>query len=163
MKARFHVLPGHELKGLLVYTSIEHSFRFDVGSPAELTERIGNSGVTSLAIGTLQIEVGIDSHQVLFVWGLHPRARWIEGPVAEPDYRSGIVEVLAPEDLRRGVSIGLAEVNSWSTVYNSETGWLRVAPPDRQDDDLVLVSTGAVLGLQRGGELSSIWLQPVID
>ncbi|HEX3426188.1 MAG TPA: hypothetical protein VHT30_08645 [Acidimicrobiales bacterium] len=116
-----------------------------------------------MEIGTLQIEVGVDSRLVLFVWGLHSRARWIEGRVAAPNGRSGIVEVSEPPDLRLGVSIGLADVNAWTTVYDPETGWLRVAPPAAQDDDLILVSTGIVLGLQGEGELASVWLQPVLD
>jgi hypothetical protein len=163
MKEMLTAHPGQELEGTLVYASREHSFRFDVGSPIEFAERIGTSGVTSLTVGTLQVEVGVDTHLVLFIWGLHPRARWIEGVVGTPNYRTGIVEVQEPRDLRRGVSIGLAEVNAWSTVHDSETGWLRVAAPAVQDDDLVLVSTSAVLGLGRTGELTSIWLQPVLD
>jgi hypothetical protein len=133
MKVRFIAHPGQELEGSLVYANAEHSFRFDAGSPFELAERMGVAGVTSIAVGTLQIEVGVDSHLVLFVWGLHPRARWAEGRVAAPVYRSGIVEVSEPRDLRRGVSVGLADVNSWSSIYDSETSWLRVAPPEVEE------------------------------
>ena len=164
MEASFVTHEGDELEGSLVYATQDHAFRFDPGSPAAMAERTGTAGVTSLAIGTLQIEVGVGSRLVLFVWGLHPRAQWVEDRLTGPAFRRGTVEVLYPPGLRRGVSVGLAEVKAWSTVFDPETGWLRVAPSgELRDDTHVLVATGVVLGLRRDGELGSIWLQPLLD
>lgn len=164
MKASFIAHAGDELEGSLVYVATDYSFRFDPGSPVALAERTGDLGVTSLAVGTLQIEVGVGSHLVLFVWGLHPRTRWAEGHLPDPAFRRGIVEVLYDPGLQRGVTVGLADVGVWSTVYDPRSGWVRVAASDAlREDDHVLVSTGVVLGLRGDGDLCSIWLHPVLD
>jgi hypothetical protein len=62
-------LDATPLDGVLRYIDAEHSFSFDVGSPAELLDRSGPAGVTSLSIGTLQVEVGVATGQVCLSGG----------------------------------------------------------------------------------------------
>jgi hypothetical protein len=165
MHASCAVHAASELEGSLIYADKDHSFRFDAGSPASFMERAGNEGLMSLTIGTLQVEVGVATRLVLFVWGLHPRQRWVEGSVPQPNARPGVVEVLSPRDLQRGVSVSLADAGEWLTTYDSATDWLHVAPRgSSQGEETILVSTGIALGVQRQrGWLSSIWLRPVLD
>ena len=151
------------LEGRLVYVEAEHSFRFDVESELAALERAGSDGVTSLSIGTLQVEVGVATGTVLFAWGLHPRATWRAEPIGEPLIRSAAVGV---EDatLRRGVSVRLAPVGSWTTTFDCETGWVRLAPTGPHDaaDQIFLVATGTAVGL-RDNQLASVWLQPMFE
>src|SRR5438067_1407980 len=79
MKLGVDVDGGPPLGGVLFYSKREYSFRFVPASPDQLTERVGERGVTSLSVGTLQIEVGIEHKRALYVWGLHPYTRWKPG------------------------------------------------------------------------------------
>jgi hypothetical protein len=155
-----HQLP---LDGTLHYLESEHSFTFDVASPADLQERAGSAGMTSLAVGTLQIEFAIDTGTVLFVWGLHPRAQWTPSSIGNPAARAGGVKVETSTSMQRGVSLRVAEVAEWTTEFDEETGWLRVAKEtDGHSQQEILVATGVVLGLT-DCELDAVWLQPVMS
>ncbi|GAA1628080.1 hypothetical protein GCM10009744_14950 [Kribbella alba] len=153
--------PGQALKGVLMYSEEEYSFRFNVDSVAELAARVGGTGQSSVSIGTLQLEVASGSGVVLYAWGLHPRTQWKNGNVSAPEAKPGVVRLDANFDA--GVSISRAPVGGWTTVFDPTTGWIRVAEDESQDDDLTVeVASGVVLG-ERRGKLCSIWLHPLID
>lgn len=160
----FLPVPGRSpLEGLLRYVESEHSFTFDVASPAELQERTGVRGVTSLSVGTLQIEVGIETGAVLFAWGLHPRTAWHArgGRPPSPTMTGARVETLEP--LQRGVTLELAGVGEWATMFDEETGWVLVTKrPDSVSEHELLVATGVALGISNG-KLDAIWLRPIFE
>jgi hypothetical protein len=160
----FLAVPGRPpLEGLLRYVEAEHSFTFDVASPAELQERTGTRGVTSLSVGTLQIEVGIETGAVLFAWGLNPRTAWYAtgGRRPKPAMTGARVETVDP--LQRGVTLELAGAGEWVTMFDEETGWVLVtARPHRMSEHDLLVATGVALGTSNG-ELDAIWLQPIFE
>jgi hypothetical protein len=150
---------GDALEGSLEFDEMEHSFRFTPASPMDLAERVDGDGLTSLLIGTLQVEVAVATGTLLFVWGLHPRASWSERSIGSPTAASGLVRVARREILASGVSLGIADVGVWSTSFDAETGWVRASATDEPDDTQVLIATDTVLGL-RGRHLNSIWLCP---
>lgn len=158
------ISPGQALDGVLWYVGDEHSFMFDEGEPQELDDRAGSLGTTSLAVGTLQIEVGIETGTLLFVWGYYPRMRWRSASLPIPSARPGIVNVAGPHDLMLGVGEVIAPAGAWSTWFDERTGWVCIAPrfEDAASADQVIVATSTVLGVVRG-ELQSVWLQPVFD
>lgn len=157
-------VPGQvPLAGTLRYVESEHSFAFDVGSPVELQDRVGGAGVTSLSVGTLQVEVGIESELVLFVWGLHPSTNWKREFVGQPKPTLAGVRVESAQSLRRGVSLSLAAVGAWDTSFDEKSGWVRIArDPTCASAVEVSVATGVVLGVT-DGQLDSMWLQPVFE
>lgn len=157
------VSQGAPLDGLLIYSDAEHSFRFEVGDPSDLYARLGDLGRTSLAIGTLQVEVDVATGAALFAWGLHPRERWSDGR-GQPEGRlPGEVRVHSTPKLETGVAVSVAEVGEWSTIHDRLSGWVRVTSDTTVDDDeQILIASGIVLGL-RTGHLSSVWLHPVFD
>lgn len=152
----------HALDGVLRYTDSEHSFRFDVGSPADLKRRVGADGTTSIAIDTLQIEVGVATRRALFVWGLHPRSRWVMDHLDPPAAKEGEVFVDPHQALLAGVTVMAAPEGSWLTKYDPETGWIRVEADTQVDDAEVEIARSVVLG-GKNGVLHSIWLQPVFE
>ena len=159
----FRAEGGDPLAGLLVYSDVEHSFRFEAASPVDLGERTGDLGRTSLAIGTLQIELDVATGRVLFVWGLHPRQRWRAGLALPRRARRGVVRAERPAGFQRGVSIVLTEVGDWTTIHDSRSGWVWIAvDPALADDDELLVASETILGL-RSGRLNSVWLHPVFE
>ena len=151
------------LDGVLRYVDAEHSFTFDVASPADLQERSGSSGMTSLSIGTLQIEIGIETGLVLFVWGFHPRAAWKMQAVGQPDPVVTSARLDATVPLQRGVSVPIAAVGEWTTAFDEATGWLHIAKDLAQvSGQQLLVATGVALGVT-DGRLDSLWLQPIFE
>lgn len=151
---------GRPLDGILRYIGAEYSFKFDVSARQALLERVGGNGVTSLSIGTLQIEVGVDSGVVLYVWGLHPRTRWQRRCVGSPDYRNGTIRVSNPSPLQRGVGLEIVPVNAWPTFYDPVSGWVLVGDPEVESR--VLIASGVILGVG-DAQLRSVWLQPVFE
>lgn len=151
------------LEGLLRYVAAEYSFAFEVASPADLHRRLGHGGVTSLSVGTLQLEVAIEPRLLLFAWGLHPREAWLLRAVGRPNATNGAVRLDGDTPLERGVAVPLAAVGEWTTVFDESTGWLCIAEDhDHPNGDLTLIATGVVVGLN-DGRLTSLWLAPSIE
>jgi hypothetical protein len=154
---------GEPLDGILEYDADEYSFRFKAASPVDLSERAGDGGLTSLSIGTLQIEVGVATRTAIYVWGLHPRTGWQTDVIPPPRPVPGLVRVASPDRLLPGVSLDVGEVPGWSTRYDQDNGWVRVAAEaDNFEEEQILIASDTVLGL-RSGELRSLWLRPVFD
>lgn len=153
---------GHRTDGVLYYTENEYSFRFNVASPADLAIQVGAKGTTSLAIGTLQIEVGVETRRALFVWGLHPKIKWLSHRLDLPKSREGYISVDRRCSLQPGVAIEVAPVGKWYTVYDSGTGWIRVAADDEGDNEIIEIAESTLLGA-RNGCLHSIWLRPILE
>lgn len=154
--------PGLPLSGRLTYLESEYSFVFDVADRSDLVEYAGESGFTSITIGTLQIEIGIESRRALYVWGYHPKLSWVqallEPPIVE---RQAVLLASDKPTLQVGVSIAVAPVGAWRTTHDRSNGWVRVAPDDVSDDWLTEIAEGTVLGCLHG-DLHSVWLLPKV-
>ncbi len=149
------------LKGQLVYRAYEYSFDFQVGSQQELARRAGSKGTTSLLIGTLQIEIGIETGAALFVWGLHSHSsRWRLDSLSRPPAQSGCVKVVLNGELTRGVSQELAEVGAWQTTYDPNTGWVCISSNEHDAERYVEFAEDTIAGLLND-ELVSVWLRPI--
>jgi hypothetical protein len=153
-------LTENALEGILVYSQREHSLSFTPSMPQDFLDRVGEGSVTSLLIGTLQIEVATNSGALLYVWGYHPSHSWKAGDLEAPFARRGSVTVHPDRALVAGVSISLKAVGDWPTVYDPHSGWLRVGlTQDGVPVDHVLFAEDAVASLS-GEELTALWLRP---
>ena len=111
-------------------------------------------------MGTLQLEVAIDSGSVLYPWGYHPRASRRSGRVPNPLARGAGLTLVPRHQLRPGVSLDVTGGARWATVYDDDSGWIGIHALDAAEpQDLVLFAAGAVAGL-RGGQLVGLWLHP---
>lgn len=150
---------GKPLQGALIYEEAEYSFRFESSDLDDLRCRIGNAGVASLSVGTLQIEMSVTTGQLLFAWGLHPKANWIESNLGSPSRRHGALFFEPAAELGEGISVSLVPVGSWCTWLDTESGWVRVSYDSTPDQEQTEIAQGVVVG-QRHSQLSSIWLLP---
>jgi hypothetical protein len=150
------------LEGQLVYRAYEYSFDFKVGSQPELARRAGSKGTTSLLIGTLQIEVGLETGTALFVWGLHSHsAQWRRDSLSRPLAQPGCVRAVFDEEPIMGVSQGLAEVGEWQTTYDPNTGWICVSSNVHDVfESYIEFAENTIAGLHNGS-LVSVWLHPI--
>jgi hypothetical protein len=149
------------LAGTLAYDRSEHSFSFTVLSPAELTDRVGDRGLTSLLINTLQIEIGVASAICLFVWGYHPQAPWKRGTLSHPTAaRPGVIRASADEAWQAGVSESISYTADWITTYDRHTSWICVGNPSfRASGEYIEFATNSIVHLSNS-LLQAIWLRP---
>jgi hypothetical protein len=158
---RFYVVPEIEpLRGKLTYSYDEYSFDFECRSQVELRHRAGHMGETSIAIGTLQIEVGIETGLLLYVWGYHPHTSWTEGAVAHPkSLTAGGLRVELETPLLPGVSVGLNGDTEWTTIFDPATGWIRMGV-GTSDGPLVVEIADGVIAVLRNDKLEALRLRP---
>jgi acyl dehydratase len=157
------VAAGEPLAGVPRYRTDEWAFDFDVLAPQDYIDRTVAGGVTSLAIGTLQLEVAVETKMVLYVWGMHPHTQWDRASLPAPTARPGLVTVRTPKPLLPGCTVSLAPVGAWATVYDEATGWVRVTPRGHTaSETLVIVASGTALGITED-RIDAVWIQPVFD
>jgi hypothetical protein len=143
---------GLSLRGSLIYTESEYGFQFEPDDPDDLHRRTGSEAWTTLQIGTVQVSVGIESHQALYVWGYHPKTRWSDSELVVPTFSQGRVFVDPEYQFTLDVSISIAPVNSWATRFDRQNGWISVISLLEQglDIQMIEIADGTVLGLQVG-------------
>lgn len=148
------------LPGILIYVQQDHAFDFQPAAPDELSRAAGGKGTASLLVGSLQIEVGVESGRFLFVWGYHPMATWREAQLHAPVACPGAI-VLANSNLEHGISQPLTEVGEWTTVYDRQSGWVRLGPASEAAVEKTIQFAEDTLCELSEGKLVSLWLRPV--
>jgi hypothetical protein len=107
--------------GKLVYSRTDLSFAFEMSAPRA-------SDLFSLAMGTLQLDVIMNSGLVLYPWGYWPYPAWSAGAVVVPAdrvvaaVRADLLEGLPP----RGAGVGLPG-GSLFTTYDQDSGWIQIS------------------------------------
>lgn len=147
--------------GQLVYREYEYSFDFIPAQQSEIVQRSGRGGTTSLLIGTLHIEVGIETRLALFVWGLHSHnSQWVRAPLSPVSPRSGYLQVVFDQEPITGVSQALTESAHVRTIYDPDSGWIRLSFGDDQTEHVYSeFAQDMVAGLLEE-KLVSLWLRP---
>lgn len=158
---------GSPLHGSLIYRESEYSIDFLCSSVYELEEITGSQGCVSLTMGTLQLEVGIESRRVLYPWGLFPLIRAENGRITVPDYRPGAVIVdICNSKLIPGVAFEVPGSRKWSIIKDISNGWIYIGPTPEQiaDADISFIefSTDSVLGI-KDSKIVSLLLRPTIE
>ncbi len=147
--------------GRLEYRHSERSLAFvPIDSGPGTTKTVTDA--TSLSLGTIQLEVDIESRLVLQVWGYHPREAWIPGLVQAPEAVRGGLRVHESTKLARGVSVPITCDTSWVTTFDPASGWLSIHCDDVEPPRTVVEfaeSTLAGLSLTR---LVALWLRPLM-
>ncbi|MEU9919398.1 hypothetical protein [Streptomyces sp. NPDC051001] len=156
---KFSTQDGYPLEGVLGYDESEHGFSFSAKSGDSLSERLGSEGVASVVIDTLQLEVDIESREVLFAWGYFPNVRGTVSELDAPQISPGRVFVSSEHSFEPGVSYDVPG-DRWRVSYDPSSGWIAIELDDAVDAKFVQIASGTVLGIE-GGDLVSIWLNPV--
>jgi hypothetical protein len=147
------------LKGVLTYDYSEFGFSFDPQSGDSLRDRVGSQGVTSASVDTLQLEIDIESREVLFAWGYFPLARSGESELIPPSFPVGRVMMIPDRPLQPGVSFDISE-ERWESVLDPVSGWVLIQSGKGGRAEFTEVADGICLGI-RDGDLVSVWLKPV--
>jgi hypothetical protein len=148
--------------GLLRYLRHEHSFHFDPASPSDLLLKTGGSGVTSVLVDTVQLEVGVETGLLLYPWGYSPETSWRTGQLLAPTFADVGLRVKSERGLHPGVSLYANSNRNWTTTFDEENGWIRLALDDQSGDSAFLIAESSGLEL-RAGALQAVWLSPVFE
>jgi hypothetical protein len=158
---KFHsTVPGTPLAGALEYVLAEHSFAFRPRDALQLSDRAGSDGRTSVLVGTVQIEVAVDSQSLLYAWGYCPRANWSRGALVVPTFVDAEVHISTDSPLIAGVSLrATTATEQMGILYDTDSGWICIGTTDCGSAEMVLIATGVGIGLA-DSSLASIWLRP---
>lgn len=152
---------GEPLKGHLTYIRDDRSIAFEVEPSANLTRIKGDLGTTSLLIGTLQIDVSIETGYFLYPWGYLPESLWEPQILGYPELTMGRVQVKGAGHFQLGVSQRIDADARWKVAFDVESGWLRISPEIAIDARLFSFASDVAVGIQNR-ELTSVWLKPTI-
>jgi hypothetical protein len=156
---KFSIQDGYRLEGVLTYSESEYGFSFSAQSGESLSERLGSEGVASVLIGTLQLEVDIESREVLFAWGYFPNVRAVAVELIAPRFNPGRVFISSDHSFEPGVSFEVPG-DRWRVSHDPSSGWVAIRLSDAADAEFVQIASGTVLGV-KDGDLVSVWLNPV--
>lgn len=156
---KFSIQDGSPLEGVLAYDESEYGFSFSAQSGESLSERLGSEGVASVLIGTLQLEVDIESREVLFAWGYFPNVRGGVAELSVPRFIPGRVFISPDHPFEPGVSFEVPG-ERWRVSYEPSSGWVAIRLNDATDAKFVQIASGTVLGIENG-DLVSVWINPV--
>jgi hypothetical protein len=159
MTVSVRIEPGDPLTGHLLYRATEYSFAFTVSDSLEVRQRAGSEGVTSLVADSLQLEVGVETGQLLFAWGYLPEGSWLAAALRQPRLVPGVVKVEDLDELESGVSLSISRGADWVVEFDRSLGWLRVSSSADVREVIVQIADGVAVGVLRGF-IVEIWLRP---
>lgn len=150
------------LEGQLTYKVREYGFVFEVIPEAlrDLQRLAGQSGTASLSIGTLTIEIGIETKKALYASGYHPHTAWTWGRLPPISALPGFITLDVPWELIPGVGYEIVEVGQRDTTYDPASGWVCVGDSEVHSADQIMEFSRSTVAVVRNGSLVSLWLQP---
>ena len=149
------------IRGTLAFVEADHAFDFRLAE-AELPQNMGTKGSTSLLVGSLQIEIDIETGRLMFVWGYHPKATWRQGQVNVSDIYPGEITLVEP-NLEVGISEPFVELGEWPTIYDPDSGWVFLgADPEAEPVEAIEFAQNTVAGLSRDN-ITALWLKPSFE
>ncbi len=150
--------PQEPIAGEPVYVTEDHAFSFNPKVSPHALEIVGDAGTTSLALGTLQLEVSIRTRRCLWLWGYSPQTGWARARVEAPPAEEGGVQVL-DADLLSGVAIRAASDDAISRVFDRDSGWFALLTSSEPKGKAVLLATDTVV-LVDAGKLAAVYVRP---
>lgn len=144
------------MHGVPYYNVADHALDFRPDGDACVGTRR-----SSIALGTLLLEVSISDGRCLWLWGYCPASSWSHRPVAVPcpDRRGMAAEV--DGELMAGISIAKGP-KIWPATFDIRTGWLLIEQvrAGAADGHAIEFATDTVALLTDAGDLSAVLVRP---
>ncbi|MFM0397877.1 hypothetical protein [Paraburkholderia aspalathi] len=148
---------GHAVDGDLIYRKSEFSIDF-VQTKDSAGEKNSRVDVSSISIGTLQLEVSMKCGEVLFPWGYFSSSRWISHPLTPPVAVPGRLLLSDTTTLLAGGASDLPGSEEWNTYFDRSSGWVLVG--GECVGDVAIEFATRVIGLLANEQLVGLWLKP---
>ncbi|RAX01479.1 MULTISPECIES: hypothetical protein [unclassified Photorhabdus] len=158
-------LNNKPLSGNLIYRESEYSIDFIDYSPEEMEMLVGSQGCSSLTIGTLQIEVGIETGTLLYPWGLFSLTQCESKVLLQPEMHGGNIYINPNElGMLSGVAIEIPGSILWKVFRDTSTGWICIGNSDEVDSSVCVVqfATNAAISL-KNKLIIALWIKPDLE
>jgi hypothetical protein len=157
-------LTGSSIPGRLIYNSSEYSIDFVDFCGEAVALRAGGQGCCSITVGTLQIEVGVETGRLLYPWGLCPliglEKKHIKMKRVE---HAGVYVDSGEHELVAGVAIEIPGSVFWRMFKDVATGWICIGNCEMEERvRLVQFSINAMISL-RDEVAIAVWIRPGLE
>ena len=150
--------PSPRCEGTSRYVIEDHAFDF---SPRDAIKPRALGAHTSLVVGTLQLEVDIESSTCLYLWGYCPRGLWTKSSLTAPTSRFGLLKVVTSARLQPGVSVGLEGTVESKLQFDPISGWFCMGRPNVGSECRSVEFASGCLAVVENEELRALWIRPV--
>lgn len=156
-------LTDKSLCGRMVYRESEYSIDFIDYSREEVALRGGSQGFCSLTVGTLQIEVGVETGRLLYPWGLCPLVNCESIHMSMKSIGCGGLYVDTKSlGMISGVAVEVPGSSLWRMFKDIATEWICIGDYDMGEKvRLVQFSKSAMISL-RDETAIAVWLRPEV-
>lgn len=119
-------------------------------------------GVTSAMVNDLQLEVDDDGN-LLFAWGLFPRAYKCQPTLEDPPASSRCrLRLVSEEAWTPGMSRRINK-DRWDVFANHVTGWVCVGKVTPSEGSVAIEFAPSSIGVLEGNEIVAVWLNPRVE
>jgi hypothetical protein len=155
-RVRFQPVGRAPTEGVPYYDIASHALDFRA---EESAPQIGTH--SSVALGTVQLEVAVKDGRCLWLWGYCPTTSWHYRAVAIPTLDERGLEAVADVDMVPAVSIAMGP-KVWPTTFDLDTGWLRLERTGERAAEACAVefATDSAAVLSDAGELLAVLVRP---
>lgn len=144
--------------GRLVYVAKDYALNFLPSSPSDFRKRRGELGEFTVGIDTLQLVAGVETRQLVSLWGLFPRPGWKPAQIDRPPARPGGVTVELGRE-PENADYGILGTQDWPRYFDQRSGWVMAGDPSDPATERVEFVQGSILAIRREQPVA-IWLHP---
>ena len=108
------------------------------------------------------LSIGFSSltNQSTQIWGYHHKDMWKQKDLCFPEANLGKL-ILKKGLADGGDTIRLKQVENWETFYDKKKDIVYFGSTEHQNDiKYVKIFSRSIVGLDKGGEIQELWLQP---
>jgi hypothetical protein len=141
--------------GRLTYQIDSWSFYYE-----EHTCWVPTVDLSTLLIGTLEIEVNLDTNICVYVDGYHHYVTWQLSPLCGPERVPGILKVHTNEPLLCGHGYPIEDMVPDVRWFDPATGWCCVGNKERPTESQAVEFATGCVAVVKNRRLISLWLKP---
>jgi hypothetical protein len=161
-----YFLTENVLQGDLIYRNTEYSIDFIDYSHDKLAVSIGNNGCFSLTVDTLQLEVSIETKQILYPWGYFPMAKYTTHKINKTKFLRGNIYVDIHEaNLLRGTAYEIPKSNLWKIFKDVDNGWIYIGSDKTFNNDSEVLyiefAKNSIIGI-KDNNVVALLIKPLI-
>ncbi|EAH3831974.1 hypothetical protein JQ657_002704 [Listeria monocytogenes] len=117
---------------------------------------------TTILVGYIYIGFDSEYNESTQIWGFHHDFNWKSSKLTPPKFIQGKI-ILNEDDINPGDSKRIGAANSWETIYDESSGWLRFGGVNNSVETCyVEFFPNTIMGIDENGEIMELWLCPTL-
>lgn len=138
------------IEGTLIYRKEDHSFDFEPMRSSDFT----------ILIGYLNITFNSHTRAARQIWGLNSYDSWQHKTLQKPVSFKGDLLLDASIKIESGEAERIIEVDTWSTFYDKQSGWICIGHPEYHLAEIAIEFASSTIAILENHTLKAIWLKP---